>query len=102
MNDVLHEKYVASAEAFLTQDPNAFDPTTNFKKLKPEKKNVAWFRNTLLLPPFVLTTMLAVSSRDSHVLACSISSASQIFCDQCKNDPEFCEDDHKCAANDVI
>ena len=97
VESLFNQKSCVTMDAPSSTNLETFENPADFKKLKAEKGNAVAFRNIVLLPPFVLKAILAISSRDASNLACSISAASQDFSDQCKSHPDFSVDDHEWA-----
>ena len=81
-------------EVPLLEDLWTFETLANFKGLNTEKDSTVTFRNLVLLPPFILNNILAISGRDAPSLACTMDAASQNFENQFHGYEEFILEDH--------
>ena len=109
-SDLFSKENIVKFHLPSSDDFKIFESTIDFKILLPtnvDKKTTKEslsnkFRNIVLLPPFVVNTILSTSHKDAPSLAMTVSAASSNFKDQHKEHPDFEEQDHQDATNCLL
>ena len=95
--ETFDKKFIVPVESPADDELKAIESITSFNELKSVKENVKKFRNLLILPPFVVASILSSNSMDLSVLANHIVVANQNILERLKDLPDFDMEDHKAA-----
>ena len=71
--------YIVERDAPSSADLESFGNASEFKNLKCKDKNMKYFRNIMLIPPYLATAFLSISSRKPEDLACIANAAAENF-----------------------